>query len=137
MLLQFFFFVLILYGWYEWLYGGEDKTNLPIRKINEKEIFYSTIITILILFILAKGILFISEKENFTMLDSIITALSFTAQFFLAKKILENWLVWIIIDILSVYLFLHTGLYKIGFFYFVLLILATSGYISWKRKLAS
>lgn len=135
MLLQFFFLVLILYSWYEWLYGGEDNTNLTVSKATPKQIIYSIPITIIITLLLQKGIRLISERENFTALDSIVTSLSFAAQFFLAKKILESWIIWIIVDILSIYLFIQTGLYKIGFFYFLLLILATSGYITWKRKL--
>ena len=135
MLLQFFFLVLILYSWYEWLYGGEGKTNLSLSKVTPKQIIYSIPITIILTLIIQKGIQFVSEKENFTLLDSIVTSLSFTAQFFLAKKVLESWIIWIVVDILSICLFIQTGLYKIGFFYFLLLILATSGYITWKRKL--
>lgn len=137
MLLQFFFLLLILYSWYQWLYGGEAKTSLTVSRISMNQIFYSIPITILMTILLQKGIQFLSQKENFSLLDSIVTSLSFTAQFLLAKKILESWIVWIIVDLLSVFLFLQTGLYKIGFFYFLLLILATSGYITWKRKLVN
>ncbi len=137
MVLQFFFLALNIYGWYEWLYGGIENANIRITRVSTKQILFSIPIIILLSFLLDKGIRLYSEKENFTILDSIITALSFAAQFFLAKKIFENWILWIIIDILSIYLFIQTGLYKIGFFYFVLLILAISGYISWKRKLAN
>ncbi len=137
MILQFFFLALILYGWYEWAYGGDDNKNILVSKITKKQILYSIPVTFLLIVLLDKSILLISEKGKFTILDSIITGLSFTAQFLLAKKVLENWLVWIIIDILSIYLFIQTGLYKIGFFYFILLILAASGYITWKRKLVS
>lgn len=137
MILQFFFLALILYGWYEWLYGGEDNRSILISKITRRQIIYLIPVTISLGVLLDKGILFISENGKFTILDSIITALSFTAQFLLAKKVLENWLVWIIVDILSIFLFVQTGLYKIGFFYFVLLMVATSGYITWKRKLVN
>ncbi|MBK8394260.1 MAG: nicotinamide mononucleotide transporter [Leptospiraceae bacterium] len=137
MILQSFFFILILYGWYQWLYGKENNKSISIKNINGKEILVSIPVTILTAIIIAFGIRFFSEKENFTTLDSLITALSFTAQYFLAKKIIENWIIWVLIDIISVFLFIQTGLYKIGFFYFLLSILATTGYISWKKKLAN
>jgi nicotinamide mononucleotide transporter len=136
-LLQFFFLVLILFGWYEWLYGGETKNVLKITRLKLKDLFYIVPINLLLVFLLSNGIRFISEKENLTILDSSITALSFTAQFLLAKKILENWIFWIIVNILSIYLFVDTGLLKISFFYFLLLFLATSGYITWKKKLVN
>jgi nicotinamide mononucleotide transporter len=135
--LQIFFLALNVYGWYEWLYGGKDNTRITITRVTKKEILYLIPLNLFIVFLLNEAIQSVSGKEKFTILDSVITSLSFTAQFFLAKKILESWLVWIMVNILSISLFIQTGLYKIGFFYFILLILATSGYITWKRKLVN
>lgn len=133
--LQVFFFILNVYGWYEWIYGKEENHEIKITRLKNR--YYPLVIVILILFtfLIDRGIKFISEKENFTFLDSIITSLSFVAQFFLARKFFESWIFWIIVDILSIALFIQTGLYKISFFYFILLILATTGYLSWQKKI--
>jgi nicotinamide mononucleotide transporter len=126
--LQVFFFILNVYGWYEWIYGKEENQKIKITRLKKKH--YLTVFVILIFstILIDRGIKFISEKENFTFLDSIITSISFVSQFFLARKIFESWILWIIVDILSIVLFIQTGLYKISFFYFILLILATSAY---------
>lgn len=133
--LQVFFFILNVYGWYEWIYGKEENQKIKITRLKKKH--YLTVFVILIFstILIDRGIKLISEKENFTFLDSIITSISFVSQFFLARKIFESWILWIIVDILSIVLFIQTGLYKISFFYFILLILATSGYISWQKKI--
>lgn len=133
--LQVFFFVLNLYGGYEWVYGKKENEKLKISHLEKKFFLPVFAILILLTFFLDWGIKVFSKRENFTLLDSIITSLSFMAQFFLAKKILESWILWIIVDILSVFLFIQTELYKISFFYFLLLILATNGYIAWKKKI--
>lgn len=135
MFLQVFFFVVTIYGIFKWKYGGENKTELKSRYITKMEIIYSFLFIVFATFLISYIIHRFLEKENFTYLDSFITSLSFAAQFLQARKVLESWLLWIIVDILSVYLFVQSNLIKVGIFYFILLILATLGYFTWNQKL--
>ena len=68
-------------------------------------------------------------------LDSITTALSLTAMLLLARRKIENWIYWIIADIIYIPLFIYKELYITSFQYFVFLALAISGYMEWKKNL--
>ena len=73
--------------------------------------------------------------SDVVFLDSITTALSLTAMLLLARRKLENWIFWIVADIIYIPLFIYKGLYITSGQYFVFLILAISGYFEWKRDI--
>ena len=73
--------------------------------------------------------------SDVVFLDSITTALSLTAMLLLARRKLENWIFWIIADIIYIPLFIYKGLYITSVQYFIFLILAVSGYFEWKKSL--
>jgi nicotinamide mononucleotide transporter len=73
--------------------------------------------------------------SDVVFLDSITTALSLTAMLLLARRKLENWIFWILADIIYIPLFIYKGLYITSVQYFIFLILAISGYFEWKRNL--
>jgi len=133
--LQAVYIVLSIYGWYQWLYGGPEKSKLSISHVRAKLIFLLTLIGI-------SGTLLMGwSLSNYTNADlpywdSTTTVMSLIAQWMLARKILENWLVWISADVLFVGIYLHKKLYLTSLLYVIFLILATSGYIVWKRTLA-
>lgn len=132
--LQVFFLVLNIYGWYEWLHGGEKKGKLLISRLEPKE--YVLYLVLVVVFTLAAGFgLHYFAHQEVSYLDAAITGLSFIAQYLLAKKKLENWLGWIAVNILSVLLFSYKSLYKTAILYLVLLMLASKGYLLWKKNL--
>jgi nicotinamide mononucleotide transporter len=77
---------------------------------------------------------FLSASSPFV--DAIATTLSLTANIWLARKIIENWLLWIIADIVLVLLFLSKNLYLSAGTYTIFLFLAVFGYLQWKKDLA-
>ena len=69
-----------------------------------------------------------------TTLDSLTTGLSIIAMFLMARKKLESWILWIIADILYIPLFIHNKMYLSSVTYFIFLILAINGFITWKKN---
>ena len=84
----------------------------------------------------------ICELEQLTdaslpFLDSLLTAFSIAAQWMQTRKLLETWLVWIVVDLFYVGMFLYKGLYPTAALYAVFLWLAGLGFVSWRRSLGA
>ncbi len=131
------YYVLIgFYGWYHWHRGTADSDGnriLPVRKITLKQG--------LLLFFLTLGIYFILLYilKNYTTStipywDSFTTAVSITATWMLTQKIMEHWILWIVVDSMTMGLYFYKGLYPAITLYLVYTILAFTGYIEWNRE---
>ncbi|QJX46040.1 nicotinamide mononucleotide transporter [Hymenobacter taeanensis] len=133
-LLQIMFIGLSVYGWYEWLYGGRSKTELPVSRTRRWEWLLCA------LFIPAFTFGFGYYLDNYTQdtvpyWDSFTTAGSLGAQFLMMRKRLENWWLWIIVDIVYVPILWHKQLYPTSVLYAVYLGLAAYGFWEWRRAL--
>jgi nicotinamide mononucleotide transporter len=127
--------VLSLYGWYEWLYGGEGRTELRVTRTPPR-------LAALLTLIAAAGsallgtLLRHSTDAALPFMDSFLSSTSLVAQWMMTRKLLENWLVWIGVDVLYVGMFLFKGLYLTAGLYAVFLALAVRGYLDWRRSTA-
>jgi nicotinamide mononucleotide transporter len=132
-MLQAVFFAFNVYGWYEWLFGGEGKTKLRVRKTPR-----ATLVLLLALGAGASaglGYWFANHTDNASpYLDATLTAYSLVAQFLTAKKWLESWHIWITVDVAYVWLFASTGLLPTAGLYAVFVVLASMGLVEWKRS---
>jgi nicotinamide mononucleotide transporter len=133
--LQVVYFALSLYGWYEWLYGGENRTELHVSRTTR------TLGVRLVLVGVASAALLGTVLARFTdaalpYLDSATTSTSLVAQWMMTRKILENWAVWAIVDVVYVGMFIYKRLYLTAGLYTVFFVLAVMGFIQWKRSLA-
>ena len=136
--INFFFFIMNVYGWYNWLRRDENNQPNVVISSNTKYqnilmIFASVVLSGLIYFMLLP-----LQEENalmeFIVLESIITALNFVAMWLMAWKRLEHWLLWIIGDIMCIPLFIHKE-YPLGVIQFlVFIVIAYLGYKEWKLK---
>jgi nicotinamide mononucleotide transporter len=130
--LQFYFMAMNIYGWYFWSQKPKTETKVPVLKITRIEILIS--IPAIILF---TGMLGILLKHNtdaaFPYIDSFCTACSLVAQVFLARKVLENWLIWIFVDVIyvGVYAFKHLNLTAL--MYAIYIAIALLGYLDWRK----
>ncbi len=133
MFLQIMFIIFQFYSWYKWLYGGENKSKEKISKCSQKTnlvLIASTIITTFIFnFILQKY-----TDASIPLVDSLQTSMSLSAQYMTAKKYIENWFWWCVINIISIGMYVYKELYFTSVLFFVYLILAILGYVSWKKK---
>ena len=134
--LQVVYFVLSLYGWYEWLYGGAGHTAITVTRTSKKTWVVLGGIGVVVWALLGT----ITSRLPGTALpyvDAATTTISLLAQWMMTRKLVENWLIWIAVDVVYVGMFIYKGLYLTAFNYGIYLILAVMGYIAWKRSLAA
>jgi len=133
---QFYYLVVSIYGWYFWLTvkDKQQKSEIRTSRLNKNQWIYSILVSsafyILIYLILDKF-----TDSEVAIGDAFTTSLSFVATWLLARRILENWLFWIVIDAVSTGLYIYKGLYPTAILFTVLTILAVVGYIKWKKSL--
>jgi nicotinamide mononucleotide transporter len=134
--LQVVYFVLSIYGWYEWLYGGKGKTPLAVSKTKSRTwmiLIALAVVTWLTLSTITKRL----PGTALPHLDAATTTISLIAQWMMTRKLLENWLLWVGVDVVYVGMFIYKGLYLTAFNYGVYLIIAAMGYFAWKKSLAA
>jgi nicotinamide mononucleotide transporter len=133
MTLQIVFLLLSVQGWIVWLTKrGQGKVR-PTRRANL--ILLAGLGILLIVVTAGWGyVLTRFTDASIPYVDAFIATLSVVAQILLSNKMLENWLIWIAVDILSIGMYTYKGLYTVAFLYMIFLAIATSGYFSWKKE---
>ena len=129
-----YYLLAAIYGWIMWKYGSKtkEKKELPISRIP-----LSYLPTVILVFIVAlvgiAWLLIDCTDSNVPWMDSFITALSIIGMWMLARKHIEQWLVWIVVDIVASGLYLYKGLEFTAGLYALYTIIAIFGYFKWKR----
>jgi len=131
MSLQFFFFALGVHGWYQWLRGGTQNSALTISRLNSKQWSWVAGVWVVGVAIYYPIIHHFNGAAPF--IDSSLTVASILAQVLLNRKKLENWILWIIVDIVYIPLYISRGLYSTAVLYGLLQSIAIAGLVSWKR----
>jgi nicotinamide mononucleotide transporter len=129
--LQFYFMVMNIYGWYYWSKKPATEEKTPVALITRKEIILSVIAIIIFTFILGSVLKY--TPASYPYIDSFCTACSLVAQVFLARKVLENWLIWIFVDIINVGVYIFKHLDLTAAMYAIYVGIALLGYIDWKK----
>lgn len=124
------YIILLSYGWYSWSRNVKMTSTQPSYMNNEMKI-YLFIIFLILSFIM--GYLF----DNFTdadvpYIDAIATSMSFAAQYLIARKKIENWLIWIAVNLLYIGIYSYKEVYLYVVLFLIYLILAVKGYFDWK-----
>lgn len=131
--INFVYFVMSLYGWYNWTKPRADKPKLPVSFSNKREHVIAVLATItsfiIICFVLKKY-----TDSTVPYIDAFTTSVFIVGMWLMAVKKVENWVYWIIGDIVSVPLYFYKGLVFTSFQYLVFLILAVMGYIAWRKE---
>jgi nicotinamide mononucleotide transporter len=133
--LQVVYLILSVYGWYQWLHGGEHRTRLHVSRATSRAWAISTGLGLVFWLVLA-GYTSTLQGVSYPYLDSGLTTLSLIAQWMMTRKILENWVLWIIADIVYVPMYIFKGLYVTAGLYGVFLVLAAIGLMDWRRSFA-
>lgn len=129
--LQAFYLIMAFYGWYEWLFGKRDKQQLYIVSMPVRKILF-LLIGGIPLVIIAGYVFGNYFQASLPYLDATVTIYSFIATWMVARKIMENWLLWVVIDLLAIYLYANRGLCLSGVLYFLYTVIAIFGYFKWK-----
>ncbi len=134
--LQAVYFGLSLYGWYEWLYGGKGHTTLTVSR-TPLRVWAMLGAAGLVLWVTLGRLTSGLPGVALPYVDAGTTTVSLIAQFLMTRKLLENWTLWIAVDVVYIGMFIFKGLYLTAGNYAVYLILAVLGHIAWRRSLAS
>ena len=129
--LQVYFLATNIYGWYFWNKKPATEDKAPVVRIKNKEVLLSVLA--IIIFTIFLGSVLKYTVASFPYLDSFCTACSLVAQVFLARKVLENWLIWIFVDIIYVGVYVVKGLDDTAVMYAIYIPIALLGYIDWKK----
>jgi nicotinamide mononucleotide transporter len=131
--LQIFYVIIGIYGWYEWLHGakGNERTIISYSILKIATLIFIGIIIWFPLGYTAKNY----STQAMPYLDACITAFSIVATWMTAKKIIQNWIFWIIIDGLAVALYASRSFYLIALLYGIYTILSIIGYFQWKKRI--
>ncbi len=129
--LQVYFLVTNIYGWYFWSKKSPIEEKTPVLRIKRKEVILSALAIVIFTFILGSVLRY--TTASFPFLDSFCTACSLVAQIFLARKVLENWLIWIFVDVIYVGVYIYKHLHPTAVMYAIYVGIALLGYIDWKK----
>ncbi|MDH3255167.1 MAG: nicotinamide riboside transporter PnuC [Acidobacteriota bacterium] len=134
--LQGFYFVLSIYGWWAWLRGGENHARLDVSVASWGVRFRALAAGAVFAAILGTLLARLTDAA-LPYLDSALTSFSLVAQFLATRKLLENWIVWIIVDIVYVGMFIYKDLHLTAALYATFLFLAAVGFTRWKGSMVS
>lgn len=133
MILHVIYVALQIYGWNEWLHGGRDRKAPEITRLTApKRVFaWSAMLT--------AGFLWGAFMARYThaaapYADALIVSASLFATYFLAKKIIDAWFIWIGVDILAVSVYFYKHLFPTALLYSVFLFLAVLGFFEWRKS---
>ena len=133
-ILQVFYVGMAIYGWKQWNKLSDEQYKIRIKKWNKINHLFAVGI-VLILAIISKEILEEYTNAAFPFLDALTTFGAIITTYMVAKKIIENWIYWFVIDSISIYLFYSRELYLTSILFFIYLIIIIFGYKSWNKKL--
>ena len=133
--LQIFYVGMGIYGWMQWdKRSAQDK--LSIRRWNKKQHFYA-IGSLLCIVVISGYLLSLNSNAVAPYIDSFTTWGAILATFMVAKKVLENWIYWFVIDFVSIFLFLSRELYPTAALFVIYLVIIVLGYKAWLKAMRS
>jgi len=133
--LQPIYLVLSVYGWYQWLHGGEQRSELRVTRASPRLLVALGVLNLAAWMALAA----ILRRTDAALpwLDALLTTTSLVAQWMMTRKILENWILWIAVDVVYVPTFISQGLYATAMLYAAFLVLALMGVVEWRRSITA
>ena len=130
--LQFYFMAMNIYGWYYWSHKPAAEQKTPVILIKKQETIVAAIAVVLFTFILGSVLKY--TTASFPYLDSFCTACSLVAQYLLARKVLQNWLIWIFVDVIYVGVYTFKDLHLTAIMYAIYVAMALLGYLDWRKE---
>jgi nicotinamide mononucleotide transporter len=130
--LQLIYIAIAIYGWWNWLHGGKNHSELGVSEASSLSLggyaAMAALSTAILWFLLHR---FTPSTVPFT--DGLTTALFLTAQYMMSRKIVENWWFWIVGNVLAIGLYVYKSLYQTAGLYTVFLILCAMGLREWQK----
>ncbi|XQW86794.1 nicotinamide riboside transporter PnuC [Thalassotalea piscium] len=133
-LLQVYYFIMAIYGWYCWRKSPANADKTEVLAVSQKPMNFH-IMAIIVCTLLSGIVGWLMANytpTDFPYLDAVTTVFSLFATYLVAKKVLENWLYWIVIDFISIYLYIEKALIPTAFLFSFFVLFATYGYFKWR-----
>jgi nicotinamide mononucleotide transporter len=136
MMMNFYYSVMSIYGWWNWSRKKDDAYIVPISRTNLKEKIIG-----IVLFLMTMGVTYLVYSANNydiqipNYIDIFTSGIFFTAMWFMANKKLENWSLWIIANVITIPLYAYRGLGMLSLQYLIFTLLAIQGYNAWRTSL--
>jgi len=127
-----FYFVMALYGWYFWRTGGDRQSSLPVTRWHFS-IHLAGIAAIAAISMLCGALLDRYSDAAFPYVDSLTTFSAIWATFLVARKVLENWWYWLVIDVVSIFLYWARDLHLTSLLFLAYVAMIPFGLIAWTR----
>ena len=127
--LQIFYAAMAVYGYWQWTRGGESASGLRITVWPLRQ--HASALALIFAVSLSSGYLMSRTDAAFPYIDSFTTVAAIVTTYMVARKVLENWLYWFVIDSISVYVYLERGLALTALLFVVYLVLIVIGWRRW------
>ncbi|MEX2604147.1 MAG: nicotinamide riboside transporter PnuC [Gracilimonas sp.] len=132
---NFYYFIMSIYGWYYWIHPkNKEREQVPVTVNNRKEHFITITIFVVSFGLLYWGLTHLTDSDV-AFWDALTTGFAISGMWLMARKKLENWIAWIITDTISVPLYFYKGLVLTSFQFLIFTGLAVAGYLAWKKSL--
>ncbi len=128
-----YYFIMSIYGWYHWTDTKTDRAQIPITRNSKVENIISLGIVIASFLLIRFGLDY--TDSDVPTFDAITTSTAIAGMWLMARKKIENWIAWVITDLISIPLYIYKGLPLTSLQFLVFTILAICGYFSWKPKI--
>ena len=143
LLLHVLYLILNVYGWYYWLYGKNKKAEeeLPVATSSPKEMLMILALSLAGIYLFGYFLQHLPDYiDDFPAAalpywDSTTSILSITGMWLTAKKKIESWYYWLLVDILATGIYFYKELYFLAILYMVYIVMAVMGYLAWKKSL--
>ena len=133
MIINAYYFVVSIYGWYYWTRKNSNNDYTPISKVNYNDQKIILVISILsAIFVSLMYTVFNKWSGLVSYIDILTTSIFFAGMWLMARRKIESWIFWIVGDIISTPLYLYKGLTFTSFQYFIFTFIAIAGYYKWK-----
>lgn len=136
MMMNFYFSIMSIYGWWNWARTKDNEKVIQISRTNRQEKiigFGLFLLTVMVTYGVYKFSGITIGWSNYV--DMITSGMFFTGMWYMAKKKIENWTLWIIADIITVPLYAYRGWGMLSFQYLIFTVLAIQAYFLWKKNL--
>lgn len=136
LIINIYYSIMSILGWYLWSRTKNGTDEYPISMMTKKDFFISLLIFVITLLFVVFVYVFFDKFTDWTAyVDALTTGLFFVGMWLMAKRKVENWILWIVADVISIPLYFHKGLTFSSLQFSIFTILAILGYLEWKKRL--
>ena len=136
MMMNFYYSMMSIYGWWNWSRKKDDTYVVPISRTNAREKLIGVVLVMLTMMVTYGVYRFFEYTiETVNYIDIFTSGIFFTAMWYMTTKKIENWTLWIFADVITVPLYAYRGLGMLSLQYLIFTILAIQEYLAWKKSL--